>query len=712
MRPNPTVLKLSANIRRARAEADSHPFNPAVVARFVSQLTTTSTPDDEAVSYLRGHLLPDTFRIAFEQSRNILLSLDRETAPIPWEMFLIDVNAENSAPSARLSMVRQLEEAKASSLPDVTAQHRALVVGPPDLSEDPSFPLLPRAEAEAQHVKELLRANGYDVRPEAVNGLAGDAIRRAHAGSGYSIVHLCGHGQVDEADPSRTGLVLANGDTFSALDLRTWPAIPALVFFNCCHLARMQPRLAHDHPGRLAASLARACIQSGVRVVVAAGWAVNDAAAEAFARTFYERMLNGEMFGAAVANARMAAWRAAPRTLTWAAYQCYGDPHFVLPRIPTDGGVVTRRDGETLSSRRELEDFIREMTLRAYRHGRDHRGNAAAREELTQVAERVVRGVPDGLWNGRLLHKMALLWQQLGKDELAMPAFSLAATYRDAPIALARERELVTRSRNRTQSSSATTVPSEVGVAQQAVDTSQLLAPADLVDQVVIACGRGEHQLASELFAKLDAALLARPLGGIEAMALPERALLLAMWPTLRAQGLQSPPVTSLEDVAAQYATMLESATQTTRLAADRRLADMSSWVGDEKKSMIDELRERLAGIGDQDDPNKGLFGGESTRDGLTMKVAFPPNQKDQGWVRFTLSVEAVSANRPLQGDVVFFLHPSFNEPKVVIPAANNRAEYTDLAWGAFTAGAEVGTTRLELDLAEAPDAPSPFKDR
>ena len=71
--------------------------------------------------------------------------------------------------------------------------------------------------------------------------------------------------------------------------------------------------------------------------MVAAGWAVGDEAARVFALRFYERLLDGANFGLAVAEARRAA--KAEGGNTWGAYQCYGDPGFVLQRTsPGTGG--------------------------------------------------------------------------------------------------------------------------------------------------------------------------------------------------------------------------------------------------------------------------------------------------------------------------------------------------------------------------------------
>src|SRR5690606_37719722 len=67
-----------------------------------------------------------------------------------------------------------------------------------------------------------------------------------------------------------------------------------------------------------------------------------------FARTFYQQLVNGQRFIDAVANARALTYARYPRSNTWAAYQCYGDPdwtyqgaaaraakRFYTPEIPS-----------------------------------------------------------------------------------------------------------------------------------------------------------------------------------------------------------------------------------------------------------------------------------------------------------------------------------------------------------------------------------------
>jgi hypothetical protein len=106
---------------------------------------------------------------------------------------------------------------------------------------------------------------------------------------------------------------------------------------NCCHLGASQEQQllggarAPDRP-TFAAGVAQALIDVGVRCVVAAGWAVDDAAANVFATTFYGRLLDAARFIDAVADARIAAREFDSHT--WAAYQCYGDPDWRLTATP------------------------------------------------------------------------------------------------------------------------------------------------------------------------------------------------------------------------------------------------------------------------------------------------------------------------------------------------------------------------------------------
>lgn len=71
-------------------------------------------------------------------------------------------------------------------------------------------------------------------------------------------------------------------------------------------------------------------IENGVKAIILAGWAVDDAAALTFAHTFYECMFQGYAFGEAVRYAREKVYETYNDKNTRGAYQAYGDPFYKL----------------------------------------------------------------------------------------------------------------------------------------------------------------------------------------------------------------------------------------------------------------------------------------------------------------------------------------------------------------------------------------------
>jgi hypothetical protein len=114
------------------------------------------------------------------------------------------------------------------------------------------------------------------------------------------------------------------------------------------------------------------------------------------------------------------------------------------------------------------------------------------------------------------------------------------------------------------------------------------------------------------------------------------------------------------------------------------------------------------------DDPQKGKWGGKPEVNGRKISANVRPTSFNEEWFNVYLEVISTDANKPLIGEVVFHLHPSFPNDVEKVNAENNIAALNLVAWGAFTVGVECdgGQTKLELDLAELPDAPHVFKSR
>ncbi len=250
--------------------------------------------------------------------------------------------------------MRQLKTPAFRARPAHAAEPTAFVVGNPDLDGWELFGDLPGARQEAQKVVSVLNGKGYHAM-DSIDEKA-DAILSGLHRKAWRILHLAGHGEhefelgdeeEDEAarkarkpgegcaqrKPSKriSGMVIGKNTFLTPGDVEQMRWVPELVFINCCHLGKTLGKTAKEGKhSLLAANLAVQFIRMGVKAVVAAGWAVDDGAAEAFSAGFYTHMLNGETFGRAVRAAREEIWVRFPDANTWGAYQCYGDPGYRL----------------------------------------------------------------------------------------------------------------------------------------------------------------------------------------------------------------------------------------------------------------------------------------------------------------------------------------------------------------------------------------------
>ncbi|MGI9493593.1 MAG: CHAT domain-containing protein, partial [Geminicoccaceae bacterium] len=294
-------------------------------------------------------LLPRRLKLVSDEDRDLVLMLDQFAAGYPWELMEDPVGDDERPPAIRAGLIRQLHDQ--SFRPDVltTSQRSALVVGDPaPRRADPRFPALNGAVDEARTVAGLISRAGYAVTQE-IRTLPASVIA-TFMNQPYRIMHLAGHGvfeePLDETSPDKsdddkpgkprleTGMILGDGLFLTPGAVRQLTNVPELVFLNCCYLGRIDvsaerrtTTLFHE----LAANLATQFIRIGAKAVIAAGWAVDDAAANTFAATFYQAMLQGEAtFNDAVKQARRQTYLAHPYTNSWGAYQAYGDPAFTL----------------------------------------------------------------------------------------------------------------------------------------------------------------------------------------------------------------------------------------------------------------------------------------------------------------------------------------------------------------------------------------------
>ena len=370
-------LRFTLLTQRARAEETLVATQAALVDRFVERACAGTAYDPSVNRTLFEMLLPLGLKDGSALRSNLVLVLDEAAARYPWEMLedrwsqplpgragagSAGRGGERKPRAVELGLLRQLRTREHRAEPVMSAGDCALVIGDPRSD----FVPLPGAREEARRVAIALERSGYQitalVEPSAeqvmaalhadayrVMHLAGHGVHRARlAGDAPPLCNACGQPLPARDEELVSGMIIGAGMVLTPGDVQQMRRVPELVFINCCHLGRpdadpgkLDSDRAQAH--RLAANLAVQFIRMGVRAVVAAGWAVNDQAAQTFAETLYHGMAGGERFGDAVRAARETTWGDHAHSNTWGAYQCYGDPDFRLASDRRRGGDGERR---------------------------------------------------------------------------------------------------------------------------------------------------------------------------------------------------------------------------------------------------------------------------------------------------------------------------------------------------------------------------------
>lgn len=405
---------------RARNEVSAEASQRRAVDGLIAS-ATGSTADQPGISRALFELMvPNGMKEAVAEVRSLIMSVNAAAAAYPWELMRDTSNPEVEPLSVRIELVRQLASKYGRGRVPLVTDRRALVVG----DTQSGTAALPGAEAEARSVARLLRANAIG---EVVDIYKADAnqIYQALFHDRYRFMHFAAHGVVNNRN-GETGMVLGPDSVLSPAQVAKLRHVPEFVFINCCHLGSMA---ADTLPrwGELAAGLATQFIEMGCRAVIAAGWAVDDVAAQTFAETFYQQMFSGQPFGAAVRAARKAAFQQHRNSNTWGAYQAYGDERYRFP--------------DSRSESPEAEDYIHVSHLLADLDmlvARLHGATAADRKNYYQRRIEAIEKAahkPDML-SAKVLDRLGCVWSNLGNREKAIAHYRAALEMEDAEIRL------------------------------------------------------------------------------------------------------------------------------------------------------------------------------------------------------------------------------------------------------------------------------------
>jgi hypothetical protein len=344
------VIRYTLDTRRARTEMRTQQAQGELLRQLVRTFAREAATNRNIGKTLFQLLIPVDLEPFLGGTAEMVMELDPGTAAIPWE--LLDTRTRGGGDSRpwaiRSKLVRKLRLEDFRPQPvDAGREGGVLVIGEPKCP--PNYPRLPGARREANAVVKRLTASPLPanrikplISPEdpKLAGASGTEVIEALLAQEWRVVHISGHGEKpQELEPDKPGgqrgyvpsrgVVLSDGIFLGQPEIRSMRKVPELVFVNCCYLAAADPEglMSYSRPA-FAATVAAELIRSGVRCVVAAGWAVDDDAAEMFAHAFYDALLRGSRFMEAVALAREAAMARGDNT--WAAYQCYGDPNWTL----------------------------------------------------------------------------------------------------------------------------------------------------------------------------------------------------------------------------------------------------------------------------------------------------------------------------------------------------------------------------------------------
>ncbi len=449
-----TELSFRLDTKRARTEVLGQHLQSKLVRELVARASNDRSTDAQIRRTLFQLLVPLEVEPFLAGTTEMVIEVDDRTAGVPWE--ILDTVAGGSATALpwaiRAKLLRKFRTTKFREHPvDADTEASILVIGEPACDAS-KYPRLPGARREANAVKACLsgvvQQPGGSVRSlispddERQQGADARAVIDALMERAWRVVHISGHGEPATAENPQ-GVVLSNETFLGPHEIGSMRVVPELVFVNCCHLAARDPSelfAGGPPPDRaaFAASVAQVLIDIGVRCVVAAGWAVDDEAAGAFATTFYTAITGGSRFIDAVDAARRAAFDFGGNT--WAAYQCYGDPdwRFSTGRVDAQSVAEPIRDELTaIASPTALALALERVTVQST-YWRGVRPDEQRRKVLTLEARYEAR------WGsvGSIAEGFGRAWKALGDSERAIGWYQRAVAANDGTASLSAAEQL------------------------------------------------------------------------------------------------------------------------------------------------------------------------------------------------------------------------------------------------------------------------------
>ncbi|MEC4572513.1 CHAT domain-containing protein [Streptomyces virginiae] len=153
---------------------------------------------------------------------------------------------------------------------------------------------LTHARAEARAIRAVLPSAEVHTGPSATLRSLRERLSRAR----YDVVHLACHCRLDRERPSRSGILLADGE-LTAEDLLTVRLDVRLVVLSGCDTGVQEQRAGNELMG-----LTRQFLHAGARSVLVTRWQVDDVSSALLMADFYRRLKDGSPTAKALSAAR------------------------------------------------------------------------------------------------------------------------------------------------------------------------------------------------------------------------------------------------------------------------------------------------------------------------------------------------------------------------------------------------------------------------
>ncbi|MBL8483677.1 MAG: CHAT domain-containing protein, partial [Rhodocyclaceae bacterium] len=410
-------LRFTLVTDRARNEVEEEPNQRQAVDGLIRGATQNCADQPGLSRTLFELMVPNRFKDGLAGLGGLVLSLDADAATYPWEL-MRDLAQDIAPPLAtRVGLVRQLASPRGRGRVPTVKERRALLVG----DTQSGFSELPGAMDEARTLNDLFAGRGFDTR--LLIKPAGPAVMEHLFDGQYMAIHLAAHGVVSDDAQGYTGMVLGNDQFLTTAQVKMLSRVPEVVFLNCCHLGNMSAD-AQPRWGKLAANLATEFIEMGCKAVVAAGWAVEDAAAGTFAKEFWQAMLGGTSFGAAVLLARQRTFQRHPAANTWGAYQAYGDPGYVFAGALKDDDMAAASPAAALPVYLLKGQALADLERLKARLGASAGAEQAKYRKRLEAMEAAIR--PRYFGDGEVRQLLGDIWAHMGQRQLAIEHYRAA----------------------------------------------------------------------------------------------------------------------------------------------------------------------------------------------------------------------------------------------------------------------------------------------